>query len=177
MVDEIDKDISKHNLSAYGWDMGVFNHSTPFTSHVIYIRDFRNKQIQLFTISVNDFQQLEVKENIETGECVNFIAQIMKKLSKNKKLNSIEDQALVPILVHYIKNTRSYAHWRTGNSTDERLHMCMNIYYNGKGDPNSVRLRPFIALPPGVMLTVDEFKDCTTTAHDTDRKNHPEWFN
>ncbi|WP_447886158.1 hypothetical protein [Serratia fonticola] len=176
MTIDIDKEISKHNLEAYGWKMGEFNHSTPFDSHVIYIRDFRYKHQQLFCVSQKDFYQLKIKEDIQTDECVNFISQIMKKQGKKDKLDEVETRAIVPILVHYIKITRVYAQWRNQASPDDRLHMVLNIYSDGKAKPDSVRLRPFIVLPDAVMLTADEFMEYTTQVYNTDRKNHPEWF-
>lgn len=176
MTDEIDKEISKHNLSAYGWKMGEFNHSTPFDSHVIYLRDFRYKHQQLFTVAQKDFYQLKVKEDLPKDECVNFIAQIIKKLAKKKKMNEVENQAIVPIMVHYIKSTRVFDQWRSQASPDTRLHMVMNIYHDGTANANAVRLRPFIVMPDAVMLTVAEFLNCTSQVHDADKKNHPEWF-
>ncbi|MCW9656107.1 hypothetical protein ORL99_29955, partial [Klebsiella oxytoca] len=106
MTNQIDKEISKYNLSAFGWQLGEFNHSTPFNSHVIYLRDFRSKHQQLFTVAQKDFYEFKLKEDLPKDECVNFIAQIIKKLAKKKKLNEVERQAIVPIMVHYIKSTR-----------------------------------------------------------------------
>lgn len=176
MTTEIDKEISKHNLSAFGWQIGEFNHSTPFNSHVIYIRDFRYKHQQLFTVAQKDFYELKPKEDLPTDECVNFIVQIIKKLGKKKRLDDVENRALVPILIHYIKNTRVFAQWRSQASPDDRLHMVMNIYYDGKTNAKAARLRPFITMPETLMLTTDEFLDCTTRVYNTDRSNHPEWF-
>ena len=176
MTNQIDKEISKYNLSAFGWQLGEFNHSTPFNSHVIYLRDFRSKHQQLFTVAQKDFYELKLKEDLPKDECVNFIAQIIKKLAKKKKLNEVERQAIVPIMVHYIKSTRVFAQWRSQASPDTRLHMVMNIYHDGTTNANAVRLRPFIVMPDAVMLTAMEFLDCTSRVYNTDKKTHPEWF-
>ncbi|PHM72352.1 hypothetical protein Xekj_00631 [Xenorhabdus sp. KJ12.1] len=174
MTKEIDKEISKHNLSAFGWKIGNFNHSTPFTSNFIYIRDFRYKHMQLFTVSQKDFNELKQEKHIPIYECVNFITQIMKKLSKKKNLNAMENKTIAPILVHYIKNSGCFAQWRSQSSFDERLHMVINIYYERKD--NVARLRPFICRPDDLMLTAADFLEYTSNIKIKDEINHPEWF-
>ncbi len=39
--------------------MDAFNHSNPFESHVIYVRDYRNDHIRLFTIKQADFDTIK----------------------------------------------------------------------------------------------------------------------
>ncbi|HDX8014172.1 TPA: hypothetical protein RPP61_003974 [Escherichia coli] len=46
---DYDKSVSNAHLEAAGWGMDAFNHSNPFESHVIYVRDYRNDHIRLFT--------------------------------------------------------------------------------------------------------------------------------
>lgn len=40
--------------------MDAFNHSNPFESHVIYVRDYRNDHIRLFTIKQADFDTIKL---------------------------------------------------------------------------------------------------------------------
>ncbi len=38
-----DKELSSNTVRQYGWNLGEFNHSTPFTSHFIYITDYHKR--------------------------------------------------------------------------------------------------------------------------------------
>lgn len=176
MTIKTEKETAKSTLEHHGWNMGIFNHSTPDTSHIIYIRDFRTKHSQLFTISKNDFDNFSVAEDLPVDECVNFVGQIMKKMAKRKPLDKVENATIVPILVHYIKKTRSYDHWKAVSGKGESLHILLNIYFDAVNDANALRMRPFIVKPQSVMLTAKEFMDCTAMVHADDRRRHPEWF-
>ena len=45
-----DKELSSNTVSQYGWNLGEFNHSTPFTSHFIYITDYHKDNTWMITI-------------------------------------------------------------------------------------------------------------------------------
>lgn len=174
---EIDKEISKHNLSAFGWGLDDYKHSTPFTSHVIYIRDFRNGGLRLFTLSQKEFNELKVNEKVSIGDCVNFIGLFMRRLSENKKISDLEIQALAPTLCNYIKLSKTYAEWRKRASYDTRLHLVMNIYKSSESvDPDAISLRPFVLFPESVMLTAQEVLQYTDQVKMSDKERHPEWF-
>lgn len=57
---DYDKSVSNAHLEAAGWGMDAFNHSNPFESHVIYVRDYRNDHIRLFTIKQADFDTIKL---------------------------------------------------------------------------------------------------------------------
>ena len=55
-----DKEVSDAHLAAAGWGMDAFNHSNPFESHVIYVRDYRSDNTRLFTIRQDEFDVIRV---------------------------------------------------------------------------------------------------------------------
>lgn len=66
---DYDKSVSNAHLEAAGWGMDAFNHSNPFESHVIYVRDYRNDHIRLFTIKQADFDmRIPAKLNSHSGQ-------------------------------------------------------------------------------------------------------------
>ncbi|HAZ7869357.1 TPA: hypothetical protein J7103_002585 [Escherichia coli] len=126
MTKEIDKEMSEQLLRSLGWKMEGFNHSTPFTSHVFYIRDFRYKHQQLFTVAKDDFYSPNIIDNSPIGDYVNFIGQVMKKIAKKKSLTEMDKRGIAPVLINYIKNTQSFKQWRDISEPDERLHCVLN---------------------------------------------------
>ncbi|EOC0011584.1 hypothetical protein ACI0X9_003268 [Cronobacter turicensis] len=173
---QTDKESAKHILGRHGWKMGEFNHTALANTHVIYIRDFRTKHSQLFTVSKNDFDNSVIAEDLPVDECINFVGQVMKKISKGKSLIKEESITIVPVLVHYIKKTRCYKQWCELSGLGESLHMLINIYYDAVEDEKALRFRPFIVKPESEMLTAKQFMDCTAMVHADDRRRHPEWF-
>lgn len=55
-----DKDFSSLTVEQYGWNLGVFNHSTPFTSHFIYVYDCYKQYVGLISISQEDFNTTKI---------------------------------------------------------------------------------------------------------------------
>jgi len=177
MTKEIDKEISEHTLSSYGWKLNEHIHSTIFTSHVIYIRDFRYDHHQLFSVAQKDFYSPDVVDSSPTGDYVNFIGQIMKKCAKNKPLNEIEKRGIAPVLINYIKHTKTFNAWRSMVPPDERLHMIMNIYhYKAAGNKDNIHLRPFIVKPSTLLLHSSDFIEYTKQVYQNDRVRNPQWF-
>lgn len=177
MSADSDKQTSTEKVEKYGWRLDMHNHSTPYTSHFFYIRDFRYKHTRIFSVGMKSFHELQREELISRDECVNFIAEIMKKFSKKKRLNDIEQKAIVPVLVNYTRQTKNYEVWRMAQSQETRLHMVINIYHDRRiAAANAVVIRPFIAVPDGVMHTADDIMSLTAQVHDIDRQNNPDWF-
>lgn len=100
---DYDKSVSNAHIEAAGWGMDAFNHSNPFESHVIYVRDYRNDHIRLFTIKQADFDIIKLPLHLTSD-------------------------TLAPALVGYAKTTETYRSWRRVSGAAERLHMVINIY-------------------------------------------------
>lgn len=177
MSQESDKAISKEKIENYGWRLGEHNHSTPLTSHIFYIRDFRFKHTQIFTASVSSMAEVLKMEKIPRDECVNFIGEIMRKVSKHKKLNDIERRSIVPVLINYTIQTKNYEVWRTRSAAEQRLHLIINIYRDKtQSASNAVAVRPFIVEPEGIMHSAKEILGLTQSVYEHDRRQNSSWF-
>lgn len=70
-----------------------FNHSTPFTSHFIYVYDCYKQYVGLISISQEDFNTTKISTSLSIHMCVAKLGKILKKMSnkrlchKRKKLN------------------------------------------------------------------------------------------
>ncbi|AMX16952.1 hypothetical protein A4X18_25765 (plasmid) [Escherichia coli] len=149
--------------------MDAFNQSNPFESHVIYVRDYRNDHIRLFTIKKADFDTIKLPLYLTSDMLASVIAEFVSKAAKGK-LNTKESDTLAPALVGYAKSTETYRSWRRVSGATERLHMVINIYA-GFG-----LLRPFIARAPETVLTTQELLVFSSQVKNMDVSNHPEWF-
>lgn len=166
---DYDKSVSNAHLEAAGWGMDAFNHSNPFESHVIYVRDYRNDHIRLFTIKQTDFDTIKLPLHLTSDMLASVIAEFVSKAAKGK-LNAKESDTLAPALVGYAKSTETYRSWRRVSGAAERLHMVINIY------AGSGLLRPFIARAPKTVLTSQEVLAFSSQVKGMDVSNHPEWF-
>lgn len=164
-----DKSVSSAHLEAAGWGMDAFNHSNPFDSHVIYVRDYGNDHIRLFTIKQGDFDTIKLPLHLTSDMLASVIAEFVSKAAKGK-LNTKESDTLAPTLVCYAKSTEAYRRWRLVSEETERLHMIINIY------AGSGLLRPFIARAPETVLTIQEVQAFSSQVKNMDVSNHPEWF-
>lgn len=165
---DYDKSVSNAHLEAAGWDMDAFNHSSPFESHVIYVRDYRSDHTRLFTIKQSDFDS--VKLPLLTPEMLaSVVAEFVSKAAKGK-MNIKESANLASALVGYAKSTETYRSWRSVSGATERLHMIINIY------ADSGLLRPFIYRAPQTVLTTQEVLAFSSQVKNIDAANHPEWF-
>ncbi|EHQ7937243.1 MULTISPECIES: hypothetical protein [Gammaproteobacteria] len=166
---DYDKLVSNAHLEAAGWGMDAFNHSNPFESHVIYVRDYRNDHIRLFTIKQADFDTIKQPLHLTSDMLASVIAEFISKAAKGT-LNTKESNTLAPALVGYAKSTETYRSWRRVSGVGERLHMVINIY------AGSGLLRPFIARAQETVLTTQEVLVFSSQVKDLDISNHPEWF-
>ncbi|SPW71339.1 Uncharacterised protein [Escherichia coli] len=64
-----DKELSSNTVSQYGWNLGEFNHSTPFTSHFIYITDYHKDNTWMISLSQEDFNTTK-NFNIVKSRCL-----------------------------------------------------------------------------------------------------------
>ncbi|MBZ3672417.1 hypothetical protein JT305_10055 [Salmonella enterica subsp. enterica serovar Senftenberg] len=165
---DYDKSVSNAHLEAAGWGMDAFNHSNPFESHVIYVRDYRNDHIRLFTIKKADFDTIKLPLHLTSDMLASVIAEFVSKAAKGVEYE--ESDTLAPALVGYAKSTETYRSWRRVSGTTERLHMVINIY------AGSGLLRPFIARAPETVLTTQELLVFSSQVKNMDVSNHPEWF-
>nr|WP_222941675.1 hypothetical protein [Xenorhabdus sp. TS4] len=149
--------------------MDAFNHSNPFESHVIYIHDYRNDHIRLFTIKQADFDTINQPLHFTSDMLASVIAEFVSKAAKGK-LNAKESDKLAPTLVGYAKSTETYRSWRRVSGVTERLHMVINIY------AGSGVLKPFIARAHETVLTTQEVMAFSSQVKSMDVSNHPEWF-
>ncbi|EPZ2110137.1 hypothetical protein ACXLIJ_004757, partial [Salmonella enterica subsp. enterica serovar Dublin] len=90
---DYDKSVSNAHLEAAGWGMDAFNHSNPFESHVIYVRDYRNDHIRLFTIKQADFDTIKLPLHLTSDMLASVIAEFVSKAAKGK-LNTKESDTL-----------------------------------------------------------------------------------
>lgn len=169
----IDKQISAANLNAFGWQLGDYIHSTPFTSHVFYLRDLRDNQLHLLTVGQQEFNSARTNVDMPIGAHVEAIAQLIKKSGK-KALSKKNAGALSFALVNYIKSTGAYRQWLTLAPSGERMHAIMNIYSQKNG---LVRLRPFIVRHDELMLTPNDVMQSTEQIFTMDKARNPDWFN
>ncbi|ERT15013.1 hypothetical protein [Photorhabdus temperata] len=166
---DYDKSVSSAHLEAAGWGMDAFNHSGPFESHVIYVRDYRNDHVRLFTIKQTDFDTIKMPLHLTSDMLASVVAEFVSKAAKGK-LNTKESDTLAPALVGYTKSTETYRSWRRVSGAKERLHMIINIY------AGSGLLRPFIARTTETVLTTKEMLVLSSQVKNMDTANHPEWF-
>ncbi|BBG91552.1 MULTISPECIES: hypothetical protein [Gammaproteobacteria] len=167
-----DKEVSDAHLAAAGWGMDAFNHSNPFESHVIYVRDYRSDNTRLFTIRQDEFDVIRVPAHQPIEVMTSVIAASMIKLARGTlKIN--ENSGLAHALVGYAKATQTYRQWRLVAGAKERLHLILNIYPT-RGDDGL--LRPIILRTPETVLSTTEVLMTAAQIRDVDRVNHPEWF-
>ena len=166
---DYDKSVSNAHLEAAGWGINAFNHSSPFESHVVYVRDYRNDHIRLFTINQRDFDTINIPLDITSDMQASVIAKLVFTAAR-RELNTKESNTLALALVGYAKSTETYRSWRRVSGTTERLHMVINIY------AGSGLLRPFIARAPETVLTTQELLVFSSQVKNMDVSNHPEWF-
>nr|ASU05743.1 hypothetical protein ECSA44_05659 [Escherichia coli]AYM49508.1 hypothetical protein EPNHJBFF_00125 [Salmonella sp.] len=89
-----DKELSSNTVSQYGWNLGEFNHSTPFTSHFIYITDYHKDNTWMISLSQEDFNTTKISTSLSLDACVSMLGKILKKCltksvsHKRKNLNS-----------------------------------------------------------------------------------------
>ncbi|HGW1490602.1 TPA: hypothetical protein ACNPUU_002820 [Escherichia coli] len=146
---DYDKSVSSAHLEAAGWGINAFNHSSPFESHVFYVRDYRNDHIRLFTVNQADFDTIKLPLDLTSDMQASVIAELASTAAK-RELNAEESNFMALALVGYTKSTETYRSWRRVSGATERLHMVINIY------AGSGLLRPFIARAPETVLTTQE---------------------
>lgn len=171
-----DKDFSSITVEQYGWNLGVFNHSTPFTSHFIYVYDFYKDYIGLISISQEDFNNTKVSTSLSIHMCVAKLGKIFKKMSKNKVLSQTEEAELAPLIINYVKQTMTFRQWVLKSEINERMHFIINIYGSKEDKRGEVVLRPFIINPDSLILTPAEVIEMNSQVVKADRQRHPEWF-
>ncbi|MGS3866359.1 hypothetical protein ACEWKF_22655 [Escherichia coli] len=69
-----DKELSSNTVSQYGWNLGEFNHSTPFTSHFIYITDYHKDNTWMISLSIVNPDELM----LTPADVVEFNSQVIK---------------------------------------------------------------------------------------------------
>lgn len=63
-----DKELSSNTVRQYGWNLGEFNHSTPFTSHFIYITDYHKDNTWMISLSQEDFNTTKILTSLSLGK-------------------------------------------------------------------------------------------------------------
>lgn len=86
---DYDKSVSNAHLEAAGWGMDAFNHSNPFESHVIYVRDYRNDHIRLFTIKQADFDTIKLPLHLTSDMLASVIAEFVSKAAKEVEYEGV----------------------------------------------------------------------------------------
>ncbi|EOV0986130.1 hypothetical protein ACW6AV_003622 [Edwardsiella piscicida] len=162
-----DKSVSNAHLETAGWEMDAFNHSNPFESHVIYVRDYRNNLIRLFTINQADFEAMKQPRELSSEMWASLVAEYVLRAAKGT-LKFKDSKSLAPALIGYTKSTETYRRWRRVSEVSERLHMIINIYTTGM-------LRPFIMRSTSTVLTTEEVVTASSQVKSMDATNHPDW--
>lgn len=170
MSDNIDYDkaVSSAHLGANGWEMKEHNHANPFTSYVVYARDFRTGHVQLFTVSRKDFNNLAPCPGMGTSELSGMVAHLLLKAHEGT-LTADEQRVMGPVLINYVRLTGAYGVWRDQAGKYDALHAILNLYSGGT-------VRPFVAPINKPLLSAEEVMTFTQQVHDQDRVKHPEWF-
>ena len=165
-------------MRAHGWKVSSYYAGIPSSCHMIYVRDFRYKHEQVFSIEPEVFDSPKLVSDVPMFEFVNFIAALMKKLAKKKTLNADDKNGILPSLTNYIKRSKNFSAWKEVSDPDARLHFIINVYNDSGRNVRDPLLRPFfVNVGDGAaMLTYQEFMDYTTICHQTDKDLHPEWF-
>jgi hypothetical protein len=167
---DFDREVSASHMKAAGWEMNDFNHSNPFNCHMFYIVDYRTGHVQVLTISKDDFELLKPEHSPE--ELGGGLGEIVMRLHANAATER-DHQVLLPLLGGYIKATSSYRQWLRVSSAHERLHAFINFYPAPRG---TSQCRPFMARSTAAVMHAEDVLRTSMNVHDTDRANHPEWF-
>lgn len=167
----VDLEIAKSHLSAAGWKLGAFNNSTVFDSHFFYLRDFRIDKIHIVSVSYSDFNSTP-GHIISMGQLTVEIGQILKNAAPSDSLDSEAGLALGPLLVSYLKGTKSYLVWQQMNGGD-RIHALINVY---EDIYKEAVLRPVLFRCESLVMDCNKVLDVSGDVFRMDKKSHPEWF-
>lgn len=163
---DFDFEVSSSHMDAAGWKLGKFNSSNPFDCHVIYIRDFRRKHVQLFSVPMKHFDATPLLASPE--EVTGDIGRIMKKYAKGK-VNRTDERLIGPAVVMYLKGSKAYQVWKDKYGPDVRIHGIIHIYNGGM-------FRPALIGYDATIIPSDEFMNYSDQIMAADKQNHPEWF-
>lgn len=170
-----DKELSSNTVGQYGWNLGEFNHSTPFTSHFIYITDYHKDNTWMISLSQEDFNTTKISTSLSLDACVSMLGKILKKMSNKIGISQTEESEFAFLLTNYIKQTLTFREWKRNAEGNQRLHFLINIY-GAKEDGGEVVLRPFIVNPDELMLTPADVVEFNSQVIKVDRQRHPDWF-
>lgn len=164
---DFDSEVTKAHLEAAGWQIGEFLHGNPFLCHVFYVCDYRTNHVELFSITMEDFDALKP---MEPGELSALLLRLIKRHQRGR-LTKKEGRALLPTLATYFKGTQVYRRWRDEATTNQRLHAVVNLY-PGEGG----WVRPFIAGKSATVISADSIQELSDGVRRMDLERHPEWF-
>lgn len=171
-----DEEFSSLTVEQYGWNLGIFNHSTPFTSHFIYVYDFYKQYVGLISISQEDFNTTKISTSLSLNMCVAKLGKILKRMSNKKALSQREEAELAPLIINYVKQTMTFRQWVSNSELNQRMHFIINIYGSKDDKKGEVVLRPLILNPNALILTPAEVIEINSQIIELDRLRHPEWF-
>lgn len=171
MVD-FEKTVSQAHLSASGWDLGSFLHSSPFDCHFFYVHDIDSKDVRLFSMKQSEFNAAPVPANVPASVFAYLVAESLEKLRQGA-FNPIDDTGFLPKLIGYAKGTQTYDLWHKQGK--DRLHFILNVYRSRQG-PEKAMLRPLVANSDEVVLPVTDMMSLSKQVIRMDKVKHPEWF-
>lgn len=166
---DYDRDVSEAHLAASGWDIGAFHHSNPFECHAIYVCDYRSGRVDLFSATFSDVEKTHVASSPDNLS--GMVARLMQRHQRNR-LSKRGIRAFLPVLLGYIKTTRTYAQWRQQADQNERMHFVLNIYPHGR----TGTVRPFVLRETRTVVDVSTLIGSSEAVRKADHANHPEWF-
>lgn len=168
----VDKKVSKSHLSASGWGMDDFYQASPSDSHFVYVCDYRNNQIKLFSILKSDLQDTTHHTLIPSGVLAGCVAELILEVA-GKPLSHNDYSKLAAALLGYIKSTQTYRIWSQKSEPDSRMHCLLNIYpAQGGGE----YLRPVMLKSKSTIVDAEQVINQSSEVRKIDMKNHPEQF-
>lgn len=169
---DFDKEVSKAHLEAAGWELNGFNSYNPFECQFVYVHDVDHQRIQLLSMHQSDFSNAFVPAEVPIGVMAHKLARVF--LAAHAGQSQIEsDPLFLPVLMAYIKSSRSYAVWR--EQSRARLHFFLNIYNLSRG-VDAAYVRPFAAGSNDIIMQSKDVKAFSKHVLDSDRVNNPMWF-
>lgn len=163
----VDKEISKAQLGAAGWNMDSCLQMTPGDADIIYLVDGDTGKAHLFGVPKDVIEKLYYEPSKFTKEELVGTACSMMQMEMDVQVNSMGT-----LLADYVSQTECYRLWRIRSALNARMHALVMVY---GGLPNS-RLRPAILRSDALVMPAEEVEAASKELLQIDRQNHPEWF-
>ncbi|MBE8232797.1 MAG: hypothetical protein HAW67_03615 [Endozoicomonadaceae bacterium] len=168
---------AKAHTLASGWSLSYKATQSPFSCHCFYVNDIRNNHLQMFSISMDDFDSVKPTPLLSAGLLAGNLCNEMTKFARNPSLAE-SAPLLSETLSCYIKQTQVYQLFLQNSSDkDERIHAIINIYPTiGKTGPDNGLVRPCITRCNDIIMSRENVADSCRQLLEMDKSRHPKWF-